>query len=158
MVSKWQYIYKYIYIIKIILTNRLKYYYIFIFLCLKEVGPKEDEGSDDDDMVLVPQEVWDKETNYTSQNLRQINQNISNACVGIKLIYNRGWVRSAGNGNAKLAVQRLLAVLAEVQEIYGTKFTERNTLGVYVKIEMIGGSILTTGVSLAKKLLQSVTI
>ena len=144
------------------MTNRLKYYYIFIVLSLKEVGPKEDEGSDDDDMVLVPQEVWDKETNYTSQNLRQINQNISNACVGIKLIYNRGWVRSAGNGNAKLAVQRLLAVLAEVQEIYGTKFTERNTLGVYVKIEMIGGSVLTTGVSLAKlaaqKLLQSVAI
>ena len=101
-------------------------------------------------MVLVPQELWDKETNYTGQNLRQINQNISNACVGIKSIYNRGWVRSAGNGNAKLAVQRLLAVLAEVQEIYGTKFTERNTLGVYVKIEMIGGSLLTTGVSLAK--------
>ena len=144
------------------MTNRLKYYYIFIVLSLKEVGPKEDEGSDDDDMVLVPQEVWDKETNYTSQNLRQINQNISNACVGIKLIYNRGWVRSAGNGNAKLAVQRLLAVLAEVQDIYGTKFTERNTLGVYVKIEMIGGSVLTTGVSLAKlaaqKLLQSVAI
>ena len=137
------YIQIYIYIIELRnnLTNRLKYYYIFIFLSLKEVGPKEDEGSDDDDMVLVPQEVWDKETNYTSQNLRQINQNISNACVGIKLIYNRGWVRSAGNGNAKLAVQRLLAVLAEVQEIYGTKFTERNKLGVYVKIEMIGGNV-----------------
>ena len=97
-------------------------------------------------MVLVPQEVWDKETNYTSQNLRQINQNISNACVGIKVIYNWGWVKSAGKGNAKLAVQRLLAVLAEVQEIYGTKFTERNKLGVYVKIEMIGGKALTTSI------------
>ena len=134
----------------------MKYHYIFILLSRKEVDPKEDEGSDDDDMVVVPQDVWDRETNYTIQNLRQINQNISNACVGIKVIYNRGWVRSAGKGNAKLAVQRLLAVLAEVQEIYGTKFTERNTLGVYVKIEMIGGSVLTTGVSL--KLLQSATI
>ena len=128
------------------MTNQLKYYYIFIFVSRKEVDLKEDEGSADDDMVLVPQDVWDKETNYTSQNMRQINRNISNACVGIKVIYNRGWVKSAGKGNAKLAVQRLLAVLAEVQEIYGTKFTERNTLGVHVKIEMIGGSVLTTGV------------
>ena len=133
----------YIYSI-IVLTNQLKYYYIFIFVSRKEVDLKEDEGSADDDMVLVPQDVWDKETNYTSQNLRQINQNISNACVGIKVIYNRGWVRSAGNGNAKLAVQRLLAVLAEVRKIYGTKFTERNKLGIDVKIEMIGGNTLNT--------------
>ena len=123
------------------MTNQLKYYYIFIFVSRKEVDLQEDEGSADDDMVLVPQDVWDKETNYTSQNLRQINQNISNACVGIKVIYNRGWVRSAGKGNPKLAVQRLLAVLAEVQDIYGTKFTKINKLGVYVKIEMIGGNV-----------------
>ena len=129
-----------------ILTDQWKCYHIFIFLSRKEVDPKEDEGSDNDDMVLVPQDVWDKETNYTSQNLRQINQNISNACVGIKVIYNSGWVKSAGKGNAKLAVQRLIAVLAEVQEIYGTKFTERNKLGVYVKIEMIGGNALTTSI------------
>ena len=123
------------------MTNQLKYYYIFIFVSRKEVDLQEDEGSADDDMVLVPQDVWDKETNYTSQNLRQINQNISNACVGIKVIYNRDWVKSAGKGNAKLAIQRLLAVLAEVQDIYGTKFAERNQLGVYVKIEMIGGNV-----------------
>ena len=126
---------------EIVLTNQLKYYYIFIFVSRKEVDLKEDEGSADDDMVLVPQDVWDKETNYTSQNLRQINKNISNACVGIKVIYNRDWVKSAGKGNAKLAIQRLLAVLADVQDIYGTKFAERNQLGVYVKIEMIGGNV-----------------
>ena len=113
-------------------------------------------------MILVPQDVWDKETNYTSQHLRQINQNISNACVGIKVIYNRDWVKSAGKGNGKLAVQRLLAVLAEVQDIYGTKFTERNALGVYVKIEMIGGNKLTRSIVcpkiLSQELLQSVVI
>ena len=123
------------------MTSQLKCYYIFLLLSRKEVDPKENEGRDEDDMVLVPQDVWDKETKHTSQNLRQINQNISNACVGIKVIYNRGWVRSAGKGNPKLAVQRLLAVLAEVQDIYGTKFTKINKLGVYVKIEMIGGNV-----------------
>ena len=95
-------------------------------------------------MVLVPQDVWDKETNYASQNVRQINQNVSHACVGIKVIYNSGWVSSAGKGNAKFAVQRLLAVLAEVRKIYGIKFTERNKLGIDVKIEMIGGNTLNT--------------
>ena len=123
------------------MTSQLKCSYIFLLLSRKEVDPKENEGRDEDDMVLVPQDVWDKETKHTSQNLRQINQNISNACVGIKVIYNRGWVRSAGKGNPKLAVQRLLAVLAEVQDIYGTKFTKINKLGVYVKIEMIGGKV-----------------
>ena len=109
-------------------------------------------------MILVPQDVWDKETNYTSQHLRQINQNIPNACVGIKVIYNRDWVKSAGKGNGKLAVQRLLAVLAEVQDIYETKFTERNALGVYVKIEMIGGNKLTRSIVCPKILSGIITI
>ena len=77
-------------------------------------------GFDDDDVLEVPDGVWDAERNNSKADtvvLRQSNPP-STGCLNIRLIYNNGWVQSSASGNSALARQRALDVLAEAESIY----------------------------------------
>ena len=93
-------------------------------------------------MVSVPQHVWDIENNYIfqSSNLRGIKHQSSKACISIKIVYNNDWVQSAGNGNAKIALQRVFDVVKEAQKVYGNAYTQDNQLGVDITINIVGGN------------------
>ena len=101
-------------------------------------------GGDDNDVMTVPDDVWDAEKNYTitHPNLRQSGNPPSQACISVKVIYNSGWVNSAGGGNSATARQRAIDVIAEAQKIYNTKYTQANRLGTGVTFNIIGGKKL----------------
>ena len=97
----------------------------------------------EDDMVVIPQHVFDEEENTTEPyvNIRQAMNDTGTACMSIKIVYNKGWLQSAGNGNIEIAQQRVYEVLAETQKIYGSKFSPRNRLRINVEFLMIEGNI-----------------
>ena len=76
------------------------------------------------DVLPVPDDVWDAEKNYTESHpdVRQTGTSPSNACVSIKVVYNDGWINTAGRGNKALAQKMALDVLKGAQDIYNTKF------------------------------------
>ena len=100
-------------------------------------------------MLEVPDGVWDIENNASNETLRLSGRNPlsairqasppSAACLNIKLIYNRRWVQSSASGNAALARQRALDVLAEAENIYNKKFSSNNQLGTSIKFNLVGG-------------------
>ena len=102
------------------------------------------DGSNDDrdDMVLVPQNVWDVEKSYntSNSNIRQISDHMLDACMSIKVVYNNGWVQSAGRGNRKLALKRIYDVFTETKLIYGDTYSQGNRLGIDFKINIVGGN------------------
>ena len=95
-----------------------------------------------DDIVLVPQNVWDVEKSYTTSNLkiRRISDHMLDACMSIKVVYNNGWVQSAGRGNRKLALKRIYDVFTETKLIYGDTYSQGNRLGIDFKINIVGGN------------------
>ena len=97
----------------------------------------------EDDMVVIPQHVFDEEKNTTEPdvNIRQAMNDTGSACMSIKIVYNKGWLQSAGNGNIEIAQQRVYEVLAETQKIYGSKFSPRNRLRINVTFQLIEGNI-----------------
>ena len=97
----------------------------------------------EDDMVVIPQHVFDEEKNTTEPdvNIRQAMNDTGTACMSIKIVYNKGWLQSAGYGNIERAQQRVYEVLAETQKIYGSKFSPRNRLKTNVTFQMIEGNI-----------------
>ena len=94
-------------------------------------------------MVVIPQHVFDEEENITEPyvNIRQAMNDTGTPCMSIKIVYNKGWLQSAGNGNIERAQQRVYEVLAEAQKIYGSKFSPRNRLRINVTFQMIEGNI-----------------
>ena len=98
--------------------------------------------NEDDDVLEVPDSVWDSERNESIAHpdlLRQTGSPPSNACLDIKLIYNSGWVQSSANGNTATGIQRARDVLAEAENIYNTKFSSSNRLGTAIKFNLVGG-------------------
>ena len=90
-------------------------------------------------MVPVPDDVWDAEKNYTESHpdVRQIGTSPSNACVSIKVVYNDGWVNTAGGGNKAFAQKMALDVLKGAQDIYNTKFALSNRLGTQITFNLV---------------------
>ena len=101
-------------------------------------------GGGDDDMMIVPDSVWDAEKNYTKNHpsLRQSSNPPAQACISIKVIYNSGWVTSAGGGSVAIASQRALQVIAEAQDIYNTKYSSANRLQTGISFNVVGGKTL----------------
>ena len=105
-------------------------------------------GSDDivNDILEVPNDVWQNEENQfgsdggdKGKDARQATSPPSSACLNIKLIFNQGWVRDAGNGNLALAEQKARDVLNEAQNIYQTKYAAANRLQTSVSFNLVGG-------------------
>ena len=106
-------------------------------------------GNDDNDMVEVPDNVWNSERNSSTGNDSTVNLTLrqphrqpesppSTACLSIKLIYNQGWVQSSAGGNTALARQRALDVLSEAESVYNTKFSSCKQLGTRIKFNVVG--------------------
>ena len=93
---------------------------------------------DEDDVLEVPDSVWDFERNE-SHFIRQAGIPPSKGCLNIKLIYNNGWVQSSARGNPTLAMQRAREVFKEAEKIYNTKFSSSNRLGTAIKFSLVGG-------------------
>ena len=93
----------------------------------------------------VPDSVWDAERNQSNANpvLRQSSPP-SSGCLNIKLVYNRGWVQSAGGGSTTLAAQRAQQALNEAQNIFNTKFSSSNRLGTNIQFTLVGGGEYAT--------------
>ena len=91
-------------------------------------------------MLTVPDDIWEEEKNYTESHpdLRQTGTPPSKACVSIKVIYNEGWVASAGRGNQAVAQQMALDALKGAQDIYNTKFAPSNRLGTEIYFNLVG--------------------
>ena len=102
-------------------------------------------SNEEDDVLEVPDSVWDSERNESIAHpdfLRQTGSPPSNACRDIKVIYTSGWVQSSANGNTATGIQRALDVLAEAENIYNTKFSSSNQLGTAIKFNLVGGGNL----------------
>ena len=100
-------------------------------------------------MVAVPDDVWNAEKNDSKTqfesfpSLSQIGNPPSQACITIKVIYNSGWVQSAGGGNSATAQQRALDVIAEAQNIYTTKYLlGSKRLQTAITFNIVGGKTL----------------
>ena len=99
-------------------------------------------SNEEDDVLEVPDSVWDSERNESIAHpdfLRQTGSPPSNACLNIKLIYNNGWVQSAASGNSVAGKHVARAVLDEAEKIYNTKFSSSNRLGTAIKFNLVGG-------------------
>ena len=103
-------------------------------------------SDDDNDVVEVPDSVWDAERNRSRwggermvEDLRQSSTPPTTACLNIRVIYNNGWIQSSAGGNAALGLQRALDVVAEAQNIFNTKFTSSNQLGTRITFNIVGG-------------------
>ena len=99
-------------------------------------------SNEEDDVLEVPDSVWDAERNESIAHpdfLRQTGSPPSSACLDIKLIYNNGWVQSSANGNSANGIQRARDVLAEAENIYNAKFSSSNRLGTAIKFNLVGG-------------------
>ena len=96
------------------------------------------------DVLPVPDDVWDAEKNYTESHpdVRQTGTSPSNACVSIKVVYNDGWVNTAGRGNKALAQKMALDVLKGAQDIYNTKFALSNRLGTQITFNLVDSKTL----------------
>ena len=110
---------------------------------IAEIISNDQRSPGEDDMVVIPQQVFDEEENITEPyvNIRQAMNDTGTPCMSIKIVYNKGWLQSAGNGNIERAQQRVYEVLAEAQKIYGSKFSPRNRLRINVTFQMIEGNI-----------------
>ena len=99
-------------------------------------------SNEEDDVLEVPDSVWDAERNESIAHpdfVRQTGSPPSSACLDIKLIYNNGWVQSSANGNPTLGMQRAREVFKEAENIYNTKFSSSNRLGTTIKFNLVGG-------------------
>ena len=101
-----------------------------------------------DDVLNVPDDVWETERNWTLTHpnekitVRQVGNDLdppAEMTMSIKVIYNKAWVQSAGNGNVGLAATRAQVVVNQAQQIYSTKFAEGNRLGTIVRFSLVGG-------------------
>ena len=105
------------------------------------VGPTHIEvrGGSVNDVLTVPDDVWEEEKNYTGSHpdLRHTGTPPSNACVSIKVVYNDEWVASAGKGKKALAQQMARDVLKGAQDIYNTKFAPSNRLGTQITFNLV---------------------
>ena len=110
---------------------------------IAEIISNDQRSPGEDDMVVIPQHVFDEEKTTTEPdvNIRQAMNDTGTDCMSIKIVYNKGWLQSAGNGNIERAQQRVYEVLAEAQKIYGSKFSPRNRLRINVTFQMIEGNI-----------------
>ena len=119
------------------------FYYLFD-LELRQLGDDFSRDGDGGDIAIeVPDSVWEREKNATrnrgeSRFGRQSNPP-SAACLNIRVIYNQGWVNSAGGGNNALAVQRLNDVIAEADRIYKTRYAPANRLQTAITWNVVGG-------------------
>ena len=91
-------------------------------------------------MVPVPDSVWEIERYYTKSHpgLHHYTAPPSQACMTVKVIYNNGWVQSAGGGNIDTAQQRAVEVIAEAEKHYNTKYSPANRLQTSVKFNIVG--------------------
>ena len=101
-------------------------------------------GDEVNDVLDVPDGVWEAEGNNTSADTVVLRQSSppSTGCLNIRLIYNNGWVQSSANGDALLGRQRALDVLAEAESIYNAKFSSSNRLGTALTFNLVGGGKL----------------
>ena len=111
----------------------------------------------DDDVMEVPDSVWDDEKieSNTTLVLRQSGTPPATACLNIKVIYSSGWVQSSAGGNTALAKQRALDVIAETEKHYTTKFSSANQLGTHISFNIVGGGKLVLQVLFKKFQLSS---
>jgi len=123
-----------------------------------ELMPEEFEGPgrikrsadsdemDGDDLLEPPNDVWDNEQNQSgvagndAAKVARQSGPPSTACMSVKLIFNNGWVQSAGNGNVALAEQRARDVFAEANNIYQNKYSTANRLGTSITFNLVGGA------------------
>ena len=112
--------------------------WVLMLPVIKSRGVKHDE----DDVLEVPDSVWDFERNESILRphlIRQAGTPPSKGCLNIKLIYNNGWVQSSARGNPTLGMQRAREVFKEAEKIYNTKFSFSNRLGTAIKFNLVGG-------------------
>jgi len=95
-------------------------------------------GEVPNDMLDVPDSVWEKEKNGTNFfNLRQTGSQPTQACLKVKVIYNQGWVNQAGGGNVATAHQAAKDVIVKANEMYNTKFAAANRLGTSIALSLV---------------------
>ena len=74
-------------------------------------------GEVPNDMLEVPDSVWEKEKNGTTfVNLRQTGSQPTQVCLKVKVIYNQGWVNQAGGGNVATAHQAAKDVIVKLNQ------------------------------------------
>ena len=116
----------------------LEVLWVLMLPVIKSRGVNHDE----DDVLEVPDSVWDFERNESILRphfIRQAGIPPSKGCLNIKLIYNNGWVQSSASGNPTLGMQRAREVFKEAEKIYNTKFSTTNRLGTVIKFNLVGG-------------------
>ena len=118
--------------------------FCFIFFPWSGADYLDVNGGKFDDMVHVPNDVWNVEKHYhhSISNIRQTDEPPATACLAIKVIYNKRWVESAGGGDVATAHQRVLDVIAETKNIYNRKYAQANQLGTAIRFNIVGGTIL----------------
>ena len=103
------------------------------------------EGNLLGDVVDVPEKVWIKEDVHKLRNQKgkRLKRPPRNATIAIKVIYNKGWERSAGRkderNQKKIAKQKAIDVIRKAEFIFNDKFAVEKRLGTAIKLKMIGG-------------------
>ena len=96
--------------------------------------------------IDVPDSAWKEEiVNHTRiQNFQKSRRPPKNAVIRIKVIFNKGWVNSAGEGRrrtrVRIARQKAVAVLIQAEYIFNNKYSKRNRLKTAFKFEMEKGT------------------
>ena len=104
--------------------------------------------SGEDDVLTIPDDVWDAEKNWTASHpnggniVRQVGNDLTppaQACITIKFVYNNAWVQSSANGNAANAAVAARAVVNEAQKIYNDRYVAANRFGTTITFNLVGG-------------------
>ena len=104
--------------------------------------------SGEDDVLTIPDDVWDAEKNWTASHpnggniVRQVGNDLTpptQACFAVKVIYNSAWVQSSAGGDAATAQVRAQEVVNEAQNIYNAKYASANRLGTLITFSLVGG-------------------
>ena len=65
----------------------------------------------------------------------------SQACIRMKVVYNKDFVNDAGNGNLAAAHQVAKDVVHVAQDIYSNRFSPENRLGTEFFFDLIAGNM-----------------
>ena len=95
------------------------------------------------DGIDIPENVWKEENiqNVSSKNIRR--RPPRSATMRVKVVYNRGWVNSAGKGRAKnwkkIAKEKIANIMKETELVFNDRFPKNNRLRTRIKFEMVQG-------------------
>ena len=98
------------------------------------------------DGIDVPDFVWNEESIHDANFQNDGRRAPRSATVRIKVIYNKGWVKSAGKGRAenwnKVAKENMEKVVNETKRVFNDRFSKNNRLRTKIKFKMVQGERL----------------